>query len=194
MPDESAPLMLSVSGARGIVGASMSEDVAARYAAAFGEELGKVGGERLRLVIGRDGRTSGRELSEAVVATLSGMGCELIDIGVAPTPTAGIMIRELEADGGIVITASHNPIQWNGLKCLDSSGLAPPPEIVGRVIERFGSGGWSPSVAREPGTMRRDGTAVGNHVEKVLGLVDPELVRGAGLEVVLDSVNASGCE
>ena len=72
MPDESAPLMLSVSGARGIVGASMSEDVAARYAAAFGEELGKVGGERLRLVIGRDGRTSGRELSEAVVATLSG--------------------------------------------------------------------------------------------------------------------------
>ena len=194
MPDESAPLMLSVSGARGIVGASMSEDVAGRYAAAYGEELGGVGGGRLRLVIGRDGRISGGELSKAVVSTLSGMGCDLIDIGVAPTPTVGIMIRKLGADGGIVITASHNPIQWNGLKCLDSSGLAPPPGIVGRVIERFEREDWTPRVAAEPGTVGREDTAVAHHVEKVLGLVDPELVRGAGLEVVLDSVNASGCE
>ena len=194
MPDESAPLMLSVSGARGIVGASMSEDVAGRYAAAYGEELGGVGGGRLRLVIGRDGRISGGELSKAVVSTLSGMGCELIDIGVAPTPTVGIMIRKLGADGGIVITASHNPIQWNGLKCLDSSGLAPPPGIVRRVIERFERKDWTPGVAAEPGTVGREDTAVAHHVEKVLELVDPELVRGAGLEVVLDSVNASGCE
>ena len=194
MRNEPAPLMLSVSGARGLVGSSMTPEVAARYAASFATELSDGASEgRLKLVIGRDGRSSGLELSEAVSSALARMGCELVDIEVAPTPTLGIMIRELGADGGIVITASHNPIEWNGLKCLDPDGLAPPPATAQRIIDRFGSTDWEPPVSDSPGTMTVDRTALASHVARARDLVDVEAVRSFGHKVVLDSVNASGC-
>ncbi|MEE2681522.1 MAG: phosphoglucosamine mutase [Planctomycetota bacterium] len=188
------PLMLSVSGARGLVGSTMTPAVAARFVRGFGEEIRSLDRtSRPKLVIGRDGRASGAELAEAAARALSDSGCDIIDVGVAMTPTVGIMIRTLGAQGGIAITASHNPIEWNGIKCLDSDGLAPPPEIANRIIERFTSG-WEPdAVNPDPGTITREDTGDRTHVDRVLNLVDVERIRSRGLSVVLDSVNASGC-
>ncbi|NCF40736.1 MAG: phosphoglucosamine mutase, partial [Planctomycetia bacterium] len=114
MPD--APLMLSISGARGIVGATMTPEIVARYAGAFGSLLRETVGDRPpRLVVGHDGRRSGSCLASAAAAGLAGVGCEVTLLGVSTTPTVGIMIRELDCDGGINVTASHNPIEWNGI-------------------------------------------------------------------------------
>ena len=188
------PLMLSVSGARGLVGSTMTPEVAARFVRGFGAEIRSLDGiAKPRLVIGRDGRSSGAEIAEAAARALAESGCEIIDLGVAMTPTVGIMIRTLEAHGGIAITASHNPIEWNGIKCLDADGLAPPPEIANRIIERFTSGLETDAADAEPGTIVREESADRVHVDRVLEIVDVELIRSQRLSVVLDSVNASGC-
>ena len=188
------PLMLSVSGARGLIGSTMTPEVASRFASGFGAEIKSLDpGTKPTLVIGRDGRASGAELAEAAAEALATSGCDIVDIGVAMTPTVGIMIRTLKAQGGIAITASHNPIEWNGIKCLDSDGLAPPPEIANRIIDRFKSE-WEPTNATaNAGTITHDDSAARRHVDRVLEIVDVDLIRSRGLSVVLDSVNASGC-
>lgn len=186
--------MLSVSGARGLVGSTMTSNVASRFARAFGTEMMSVDDDTAPiLVIGRDGRASGAELSDAAANALAEMGWEIVDVGVATTPTVGIMIRNLNAQGGIVITASHNPIEWNGIKCLDSNGLAPPPEIAGRIIKRFQEKEDENRETTRMGSIRFEETATRRHVDNVLDLVDVEMIRSAQLSVVLDSVNASGC-
>src|SRR5713101_5058819 len=110
-------LIVSVSGIRGIVGEGLTPEVALAFAAALGTQT--QGG---RIVLSRDGRPSGAMLRHAVLAGLLGAGCEVQDIGVAPTPTFGLAIRRLQAAGGIQITASHNPAPWNGLKLFGPDG------------------------------------------------------------------------
>ncbi|HYE01771.1 MAG TPA: hypothetical protein VD963_00910, partial [Phycisphaerales bacterium] len=148
-----APLMVSASGLRGIAGKSLTPDVAARFAGALGTHLrGRLGGGRPTVVVGRDGRAGGQVVHQAALAGLMGAGCDVIDLGVAMTPTVGVMVDELEADGGMVVTASHNPQEWNGLKCLvsDRTGEqgrvgahAPAAEEAGEIIARYGRGGWA---------------------------------------------------
>lgn len=197
---DGAPLMLSVSGARGIVGRTMTPDVAAAYAAAFGSFLcarapakGGAAARRPRVVLGRDGRISGEPLALAASGGLLAAGCDVTDIGVAMTPTVGVMIGALGADGGMAITASHNPIEWNGLKCLDGSGLAPPPAEAREIVQRFKERrlDWAPPLGT--GRLDRSDAAAGTHVERVLAQVDVAAIRARGFTVVLDSVNASGC-
>lgn len=189
-----APLMLSISGARGIVGATMTPETAARYAGAFGSMLRETITDRPpRLVVGFDGRRSGGALSSAAIAGLAGVGCEVVGLGVTTTPTVGVMIRELGCDGGINVTASHNPIEWNGIKCLDSDGLAPPAPIANRIIARFRENriDWVDGAAC--GTVSHRDDAAERHVEAALALVDADAIRAEGFRVVLDSVAASGC-
>jgi phosphomannomutase len=189
-----APLMLSISGARGIVGASMTAETAARFAAAFGSMLRETITDRPpRLVVGYDGRRSGGALSSAAIAGLASVGCEVTALGITTTPTVGVMIGELGCDGGINVTASHNPIEWNGIKCLDSDGLAPPAPIANRIIDRFRENriDWVEGAAC--GTVDRRDDAAGLHIEKALRLVDVDAIRAKGFRVVLDSVAASGC-
>ena len=109
--------MAGVSGVRGIVGPGMNPETALRYASAFASRLG--GGI---VVVGRDTRPSGPALAEAVFSALRFAGCSVVDLGIAATPTVEIMVDELGADGGIIITASHNGIEWNALKFLDRRG------------------------------------------------------------------------
>ncbi|MFO0827075.1 MAG: phosphoglucosamine mutase [Phycisphaerales bacterium] len=189
-----APLMLSVSGARGIVGATMTPAVAAEFAAAFGSRVAEgVAGRRPRLVVGRDGRIGGEALARAVHGGLASVGCEVVDLGVTMTPTVGVMIGHLKADGGMAITASHNPIEWNGLKCLDSDGLAPPKAIAEDIIARYRSKRFAYRSSLDVGPIVTDAGANSVHVEKVLRYVDVERIRACRFHVVLDSVNASGC-
>jgi phosphomannomutase len=194
MNSSEAPLMLSVSGARGIVGKTMTPEVAAAYGGAFGSFLrATTGKDRPRVVVGLDGRISGAPLAAAAIGGLTATGCDVIDIGVAMTPSVGVMIGHHRADGGLTITASHNPIEWNGIKCLDGDGLAPPPAIAKEIVDRFKARriDWCSPLAT--GRVERDGSAARVHVDRVLANVDVALIRSKRFKVVLDSVNGSGC-
>lgn len=188
--------MLSVSGARGIMGATMTPVVAARFAAAFARQipLGAGSATPPRVCVARDGRAGGEALSSAVAGALAASGLEVIDLGVAMTPTVGVAIVHHGAAGGMVVTASHNPQQWNGLKCLDGEGLAPPPPIARVVIADFHRDATRYAAPTAIPPIRRDRDAVRVHVDRVLACVDGDAIRRAGLTVVLDSVNASGAE
>ena len=193
---DSAPLMLSVSGARGIVGRTMTPVVAATFAGAFGSHIRTlVQGRRPRLVVARDGRFGGESLARAVQGALASVGCDVVDIGVAMTPTVGLMIKALGADGGMAVTASHNPIEWNGLKCLDGDGLAPPKPVADAIIARFKAADIAFARPLEIGAITTDSSAAARHVARVLEATGAgDRVRARRLHVVLDSVNASGCE
>src|SRR5712692_713158 len=115
-------LIVSVSGVRGIVGQGLTAAVAKQFAAALGTYVG--GGP---VVLSRDGRPSGPMLRQAVVAGFQETGCPVHDLGVVPTPTCGLAVRRLQAAGGIQITASHNPAQWNGLKLFAADGAVLSP-------------------------------------------------------------------
>ncbi len=185
--------MLSVSGARGLVDSTMTPDVAGAFAAAFGSELLESAPEEpLRMVIGRDGRPSGEKMCDAVCDALAGIGAEVINVDIATTPTVGVMIRKTGSNGGIVITASHNPIEWNGIKCLDHDGLAPPQEQANRIIERFRTSEVIDPSARTPGSISRDDSSTRHHVDLVLNELDVDMIRANPTTVVLDSINASG--
>ena len=123
-------LMMSVSGVRGLIGQTMTPVLAAELGSAFGTFLG--GGRKV--VIGRDSRPSGPMIQNAVSAGLLAAGCEVVLLDIATTPATALMVRRLGAAGGIVITASHNPIIWNGIKFLTDEGLAPPPEQAERLF------------------------------------------------------------
>lgn len=191
--DTDAPLMLSVSGARGLVGKSMTPEVAREFAAAFGSVIRESHANTTPcLCLGRDGRGSGKELAEAASQSLAHTGCSVIDLGIVTTPTVGIMTRELGAHGGMVITASHNPIQWNGIKCLNHDGIAPPSNEAARIIERFQTKDFSFAPDDQHGQITKNDTGSRAHVDRVLALVDCEAIRKRAFNVVLDSVNASG--
>ncbi len=121
-----APLILGVSGLRGIVGESLTPEVAARYAGAFGAWLIERRGSSASVFIGRDGRLGGQTIYHAAIGGLLGAGCEVVELDVVTTPTVGYMVESESADGGMIVTASHNPQEWNGLKCLvRDDGLLP---------------------------------------------------------------------
>ncbi len=134
-------LIISVSGLRGVVGENLSPLEAIRYACAFAAGLppGKI-------VIGRDGRATGPMLAAALSAGLTAAGREVLDAGVAATPTLGVLVRALQAAGGIQISASHNPPQYNGLKLFSAAGRVIPAAAGQKVLERYQSGhpAWVP--------------------------------------------------
>ncbi len=185
-----APLMLGVSGARGIVGETMTDQVVRRFAACWGSSLARHV-ETPRVCLGRDSRPSGGGFARAAAAGLSGAGCDVIDLGVVATPTVGVMIGASKSAGGVVLTASHNPSQWNGLKLLDAFGTAPSAECAGDIIEVFKSDA-AVETAPRAGTVSEEVRATDTHVAKVLGGIDPMPIRDRGFRVVLDSVNGAG--
>lgn len=189
---QDAPFMLSVSGARGLVGKSMTAEVARSFAGAFAAHLRSNAASETRptLVIGRDGRGSGSELAQAVCAGACASGFDVIDLGIVATPTVGLMIGHLGAVGGIVITASHNPIEWNGMKTLNADGLALPTSDANDVIARFRSGNCEANAQHGTSTERQDGNHV--HVQRVLANVDVSAIRAKRFRVALDSVNGGG--
>ena len=187
-----APLMLSVSGLRGFVGKTITAEVAALYGSAFGSHL-RATRERPKVVLARDSRPSGEAFLSAVAAGLASTGCDVIDLGIAMTPTAGVMVQHHKADGGMVCTASHNPIEWNGLKCLDSDGVAPPPAEAQEIVRRFQQRDLRLAGPTAFGRIQRDASADETHVAKVLALLDEAAIQAANLKVVVDSVNGAGC-
>jgi len=188
-----APLMLSVSGLRGYIGQSLTPTVAARYGAAFGSWLkAQTKKEAPRVVLGRDSRPSGQMIELAAASGLIAVGCKVTTLGIVATPTVAIMAEHLKADGGMVITASHNPIIWNGIKCLRADGAAPPPAEAGEIIRRFKDDDYSFVNVEALELMHADDTGNRVHVDRVLPLVDRAAIAKAKLKVVVDSVHGAG--
>src|SRR6267142_292970 len=132
-------LMVSVSGVRGLVGTDLTPEVVARWAAAFGiwsREQGAGSRKRqARIVLGRDARTSGPMFAAAATSGLVSVGCDVIDVGLVPTPSVQLAVEHHRAAGGIVLTASHNPIEWNALKFVGPDGIFLGVEAGARVGE-----------------------------------------------------------
>jgi len=187
-------LIISVSGMRGVIGENLTPIIAAQYGCAFGtflkDSITTAG--RLRVCIGRDSRVSGQMLLSAMTAGLCAVGVDVVDLGLVTTPCVGVMLRELACDGGIVITASHNPLPYNGIKLLLANGMAPPPATAEQIKRAYldGRAGYVDSV--HCGTVSRNEETDRIHIEKVLATINPGQIAGKRYRIVLDSVNGAG--
>jgi phosphomannomutase len=184
---EANELIVSVSGIRGVVGKSLTPQTATAFAMALASQ-----NARGRIVVCRDGRPSGLALRHAVLAGLMASGCDVVDIGIAPTPTCGVAIRGLNAAGGIQITASHNPAPWNGLKLFGCDGAVLNTTAGQVILERFRDSSFRHSAWNEQGQEDRCLDAGNWHQSRILSLVDPELIRLRGLRVFLDANGGAG--
>jgi len=179
--------IISVSGLRGIVGQTLTPEVAVRYVTAFAD-LTRPG----PLVITRDGRPSGRMLADAIHAGLHALGRGSIDAGIAATPTTGVLIRYLGAAGGVQITASHNPAQYNGLKLFSAEGRVIPGGLGERLLARYRDATPDRPAADRPGTLERSADPHSAHLEVVLATVDVDRIRRRQFNVLLDSNHGAG--
>jgi phosphomannomutase len=185
-------LMVSVSGVRGRVGAGLTPEVVATYAAGFGAwaSAAKPGAP---IVVGRDSRVSGPLFHRIVLSALESVGCTVIDIGVVPTPTVQLSVEHHHAAGGLAITASHNPVEWNALKFIGPSGLfldqADSASFRAATDAGFARATWDAL-----GTTTQDPHAVRRHLDLILALkhVDVPRLRARKLRVALDCVRGAG--
>ena len=185
-------LMVSVSGIRGRVGEGLTNDVVDRYAAGFGAwSLGR--STSRVIVVARDSRVSGPMFHRVVLAALQSVGATIVDLDMAPTPTVQLAVEDLHAAGGLAITASHNPIEWNALKFIGSTGLFLDPEeassmraFVGRGVARVA---WD-----KLGAVSRDERAIQNHIDRILRLsvLDVEAIRRRRFRVAIDTCHGAG--
>ena len=182
-----APLIVSISGIRGLVGQSLTDEVVARFAAAFGTTLDS----DATVIIARDTRPSGAGFAKVAAAALAQTGCRVIDLGKCSTPGAKLLITELDAQGAIVITASHNPQPWNGLKLVRSDGIFLNAEQGQRVEALFHSGEFRQadggSIATlDPAEVKK------RHLDKILAHIDADAIRQARFKVAVDPCNGAG--
>jgi phosphomannomutase len=182
-------LMVGVSGVRGIVGTDLTPEVVARWAAAFGTwaHTGKV-------VLGRDARTSGPMFARAATAGLMSVGCRVIDVGLVTTPTVQLAVEHHRAAGGIILTASHNPIEWNALKFVGPDGIYLGVEDGARVAALVGDGQIPRAGYASVGDVSLDPDAVERHLDALLGLrgIDVKAIRRRRFRVALDTVRGAG--
>jgi phosphomannomutase len=181
--------MVSISGIRGIVGQSLTPDVVVKYAAAFAEYSG-----RGTIVVGCDGRITGHSILQIVISTLQQMGCSVVNLGICPTPTVGLAVERFRAAGGIAITASHNPMIWNGMKFIAPTGMflnAGENKKFWTIADRgnFPYAAWDAQ-----GSVRNDPGFIDEHIDAIVSLpfIDVDRIRKRSLKVVVDCVNASG--
>lgn len=162
-------LMVGVSGVRGLVGTDLTPEVIARWAAAFGTwaKAGKV-------VLGRDARTSGPMFARAATAGLMSVGCQVIDVGLVTTPTVQLAVEHTRAAGGIILTASHNPIEWNALKFIGPDGIYLSAEDGVRVAELVRNDRIARAGYDSLGDVEVDPDAVARHLKALLAM------RGGG--------------
>ncbi|MEW6685374.1 MAG: phosphoglucosamine mutase [Candidatus Edwardsbacteria bacterium] len=215
----STPLMIGISGVRGIVGKSFTPELALRFATAFGTlvqtpsfPLGRspngraspIGGatafsgvppkavrtkgEVGKIVVGLDSRPSGEMIKSAVIAGLTSVGCEVVDLGIVPTPTVQIMVEDLKADGGIVITASHNPIEWNAFKFIGPGGAFLNAEEGRRLLEIYQRGKFKYVPWDKIGKTTMDDSAIDRHICRILAFkyLSVQKIRQQKFKVVID--------
>ncbi len=190
-------LIVSVSGIRGIVGESLFLDTALGYAAVLGESLTASHGTGCRVLIASDGRQSGEALRHATAAGLAGQGCQVIDLGVVPTPTVGVAVRAYGGAGAIQVTASHNPSPYNGLKLFHHEGRV-FPAAPGKVLaDRFQSAiprirAWDRCGRVQTPHQLGLADPIDLHVAAALKLIAPEAIRKRKFRILVDANGGSG--
>ena len=188
--------MIGVSGLRGTVGGTLTPPTVMQMAAAYAvylKQSAPVDGQRHRVVFGRDSRPSGQWVRDAAVGALSASGIEVIDLDIVTTPGVAMMVQHLKADAGMIATASHNPIQWNGLKFLNKNAVALPPDEAGKLKKLFDERAANYVRVQEVFPAMRNSETHALHVKRVLDRVDVLGISTKRYKVVLDSVNGAGC-
>lgn len=185
-------IIASVSGVRGIIGTDLTPQAAVEFAAAFGTWLAGAKPVGRKVVVGGDTRPSGQMLREAVQAGLLATGADVVDVGIVSTPGVALMVKQLAASGGVVITASHNPPEYNGIKFLTDQGWAPPPESADKIFTIHRSGAFAYTNSLHTGRSTEDDSTHTRHIEAVLKVIDADKIRKQHFHVVLDAVNGAG--
>ncbi|HWA98576.1 MAG TPA: phosphoglucosamine mutase [Pirellulales bacterium] len=180
-------LIISVSGLRGIVGQTLTPEVAMRYTAAFAASLPPG-----PIVVGRDGRTTGGMLADAIRAALVAVGRTCIDAGIASTPTVGVLVRHVGAIGGIQISASHNPPEYNGIKLFNADGRVIPADEGAAVIERYRAGAPAWVGYQRIGHVSEAIDPAEAHWQLIRDTIDVEAIRRCRFKVLLDSNHGAG--
>lgn len=182
-------LIISTSGVRGIVGSGLDPVVATNFAAAFGTFL-----KRGKVVVGRDSRPSGEMLKKVVISGLQATGINVIDIGVVPTPTVEIAVKELKAAGGICITASHNPAIWNALKFFNRRGEFVTPEQFDKIEKLYKLRNFSFVPFNKIGQVKSQADWIAKHIKKTLALkaVRKSAIARRKFKIVVDAINGAG--
>ncbi len=192
-------LIKSISGIRGTIGGPVGEGLTpvdiVKFTAAFASLMkGRQPGKKLQFVVGRDARISGEMLEQLVTATLSGMGIDVINTGLSTTPTVEMAVIQSQSDGGIILTASHNPRQWNALKLLNEKGEFINAAEGEQMLEIATQDEMMFAEVDELGTITEDKSFIGSHIEAILalGLVDIDSIRKRKFRIVVDAVNSTG--
>lgn len=193
-------LIKSISGIRGTIGGKTDDNLtpldAVKFASAYGTWLIKRNNNRkdLQVILGRDARISGKMISSLVANTLTGLGIDVIDIGLSTTPTVEVAVGLEETDGGIIITASHNPKQWNALKLLNERGEFLNAKDGEEILKLVEDGNFEYAEVDDLGDYFKKKDYISKHIDEVLklDLVDMEAIKNAGFKVVVDGVNSTG--
>lgn len=181
--------MISVSGIRGVFGTDLTPENLTQFTAAFGEWSG--GG---KIIVGRDTRVTGQICEDIVCATLQSVGCDVVKVGVVPTPTVAMGVLKHEADGAIIISASHNPEEWNALKLLNSKSEFLDADQGSKVIEISKEQSYSYKKFDQVGSVTDDSDLLDYHIKKILELpyIDRELIASKEFSIAIDPVNGTG--
>ena len=192
-------LIKSISGIRGTIGGSIGEGLTpldiVKFTAAYGQWIkNRSSSEKITIVVGRDARISGKMVEQLCIGTLMGMGIDVINLGLSTTPTVEIAVPMENANGGIILTASHNPKQWNALKLLNEKGEFISAQDGADLLEIAEKGDISFADVDALGNEVLDDSYLGKHIKAVmdLELVNPELIKAANFKVVVDCVNSTG--
>jgi len=180
-------LKISISGVRGVIGESLTPTLLTRFAQAFGTYVGSGA-----IIIGRDPRTSGEMVKQAVVAGLLSTGCRVIDIGMCPVPTVQLLVRHRHAQGGIAITASHNPAEWNALKFVGPDGLFLDAGQARELLDIYHQGQYTRVTDTDMRGVEETSGATDLHIREILEALGPLPHRDKRLRVVLDACNGAG--
>src|SRR6266576_2308364 len=180
-------LKISISGVRGVIGESLTPILLTRFAQAFGTYAGA-----RTIVIGRDPRTSGEMVKQAVIAGLLSSGCRILDLGMCPVPTIQLLVRHHRAHGGIAITASHNPAEWNALKFIGQGGFFLNTGQARELLDIYHQGEYTRVGGAEMREVAELSGATDLHIQTILGALGPLPANGKKLRVVLDACNGAG--
>ncbi|NMM46963.1 phosphoglucosamine mutase [Marinigracilibium pacificum] len=192
-------LIKSISGIRGTIGGTQGDSLtpidAVKFAAAYGQWLIENNKDKkLKVVLGRDARPSGEMISNLVCSTLQGLGIDIVDLGLSTTPTVEMMVVEEKAHGGIILTASHNPIQWNALKLLNNKGEFISASDGEKLLEIAEKGDIKFAEVKNLGSLTHKEDSLDKHIKKILDLplVDVKAIENAKFKIAVDAVNSSG--
>ncbi len=192
-------LIKSISGIRGTIGGNHGDNLtpidAVNFGCAYGQWLiNKNPNSKHKVIIGRDARISGEMIQNLVQFSLISMGIDIVDLGLSTTPTVELMVQKYNAHGGIIITASHNPIQWNALKLLNENGEFLNSHEGKLIIDYSKNKNFTFSQVNDLGTLTKENQSMNQHIDSVLNLnlVNAEKIKAKKLKIVVDAVNSTG--